>query len=161
MFPSISESSGIPLSITSEDGSPIEWRGLFEPVTKQLDDDNELDHATKVFEVEIFALPLVDGQKPSKIELSGTVRRISQPVPADSVLGYFAPDDPTAVIAKVLPALGRMECGHEANTLRTNTWMPPLGDAVAGRVERVAAEARKNLNARVAVTRQPHPKSIA
>jgi hypothetical protein len=90
-----------PLSIASEDGSPIEWRQAFEPVMKQLDDDTELEHATKVFDVELFAPLLVSGQKPSKIELSARVRRIRQPIAVDSVLGYFAPDDPTTVIAKV------------------------------------------------------------
>jgi hypothetical protein len=68
---------------------------------KQLDDDNELDHFTKIFEVEIFAPLLVNGKKPSKIELSATVRRINQPVPVDSVLRYFSPNDSNAVVAQV------------------------------------------------------------
>jgi hypothetical protein len=89
-----------PLSITSEDARPIEWRGLFEPVMMQLDNDSELDHATKAFNVELFAALLINGKTPSKIELSAIVQRIKLPVPADSILGYFTPGG-TNVLAQI------------------------------------------------------------
>jgi hypothetical protein len=89
-----------PLSITSEDARPIEWRGLFEPVMSQLDSDDELDLATKAFDVEIFGSLLLNGKKPSKMQLSGIVRRIRQPVSVDSILGYFSPGN-SNVLAQV------------------------------------------------------------
>jgi hypothetical protein len=88
-------------SVTSDDGKPIVWRGLFEGVMTQLDDDQELDTATKIFDVEIFAPLLVNGVKPSKFELSAKVRRIKQPVPIDTVLKYSAPDAADDILAQV------------------------------------------------------------
>jgi len=44
-----------PVLVTSEDGKPIEWRGLFEQLMKRFDGDPDLDNASKTFDVEMFA----------------------------------------------------------------------------------------------------------
>jgi hypothetical protein len=119
-----------PLSITSEDARPIEWRGIFEPVMSQLDNDNELDHATKTFYVEIFSPLLLNGQKPSKMQLNGIVRRIKQPVPLDSVLGYFNTGDANVLAQVQKHSDGLVEIIQSSDSVafvsdNTNMVVPP------------------------------------
>ena len=89
-----------PVSVTSEDGQPIPWRGLFEPLMAQFDSDSELDTVSKAFSVESYGPFLVNGVKPLKIELTSMVRRITQPMPLDTALRYAAGDE-TEDLARV------------------------------------------------------------
>ena len=93
VFSTSSRYVSMPVLVTSEDTSPIDWRGLFEPLMARFDNDLDLDSVSKTFDVEIFAPLLVNGIKPLKVELHSTVRRINQPMPLDSVLRYAASED--------------------------------------------------------------------
>jgi hypothetical protein len=90
-----------PVLITAEGARTIEWRGLFEPLMACIDSEPYLDNVSKTFNVEIFAPLLVNGAKPLKIELSSTVRRISQPMAVDAVLRYATPDDSDTDLTRV------------------------------------------------------------
>ena len=80
-----------PITVRREDGKPLAKRDIFDPVMKQCDDNQDLDKTIAIFKVEVFDPFSDDGQKPSKIELSGKVRRVSQPVPLNTVLPIRGP----------------------------------------------------------------------
>ncbi len=90
-----------PVLVTAEDAKTIEWRGLFEPLMAGFDSDPDLDNFSKSFNVDIFAQLLINGAKPLKIELSSTVRRISQPMALDAVLRYAATDNSDTDLTRV------------------------------------------------------------
>jgi hypothetical protein len=84
-----------PASITKIDGTrivPAEWRALFQPLMMSFDDEAELDHVAKIFEVEVGAPILVNGEKPTKLTLTATVKRIKEPVPLNAMLRYAEPN---------------------------------------------------------------------
>ncbi|MGJ5008522.1 restriction endonuclease [Bradyrhizobium oligotrophicum] len=87
--------------ISKEDGSAVEWRGMFEPLMTEFDGKPELDNGRAIFEVDIGAPILVNGQKPIKLTLAATVRRLKQPVPLDAMLRYAATDSSVDAIARV------------------------------------------------------------
>jgi Restriction endonuclease len=90
-----------PITITKDDGSPVNWRGALEFVMNNLDDKEELDSRSAHFNVEIFAPLLVSGMRPTKIELSASVRRLSRELPLDMVLNYASIDDAGSTVAQV------------------------------------------------------------
>jgi hypothetical protein len=80
----------IDVVVTTEDGKPVEWRGLFDMAMRSLDDKADLDRHTLDVEIEVFAPLVVSGVKPSSIHFQSRVRRILQEVSLLSVVAYTA-----------------------------------------------------------------------
>ena len=89
-----------PRTVTNEDGSPVNWRAVFDAAMKEFDGDNELDTQPKHFDAEIHGSFLINGTlRPMKTELSATVRRVTRDLALSDVLDYSSIGD--ASIARV------------------------------------------------------------
>lgn len=56
-----------PITLTNDQGEPIQWRGLFEMAMKTLDNNPDLDKGHVAFDVEVFGNILVCGVEPTSM----------------------------------------------------------------------------------------------
>jgi hypothetical protein len=75
----------MPVKITQENGAPTIWRRVFELAMDHFDDDQELDTCKKHFTTEIYAPLLVCEIRPTKMELSSSIRRVTHDLPLSIV----------------------------------------------------------------------------
>jgi Restriction endonuclease len=90
-----------PAKILTDDAKPINWRELFKLVMDRVHEDEELDNCTKHLTIELFAPLLVSGIRPTKMDLSCAIRRVTRELPLDVILKYLAIDDTASSMAHV------------------------------------------------------------
>jgi hypothetical protein len=91
----------LPIALLNEDGTPIQWRSLFETAMQALDANQDLDIGRVSFDLEIFAKITVCGVRPISMSLHSVSRRIHQDIPLVSVIAYTSPEADPAQYARV------------------------------------------------------------
>jgi hypothetical protein len=79
------------MTVQNENGTPVEWRSLFDVAMPKLDENQDLDIHRVSFEVEIFGNIIVCGVKPISMSMQSVARRVSQEISLASVIAYAAP----------------------------------------------------------------------
>jgi hypothetical protein len=90
-----------PITLTNDQGEPIQWRGLFDMAMKTFDNNADLDKGDVAFDVEVFGNILVCGVKPTSMSLQAVARRLYQDISLASVVAYTAPGVDLAEYAHV------------------------------------------------------------
>jgi hypothetical protein len=90
-----------PITLTNDQGGPLQWRGLFEMAMKTLDNNSELDNGHVAFDVEVFGNILVCGVEPTSMSLQAVARRLHQDIALASVVTYADPGEDSAQYAHV------------------------------------------------------------
>lgn len=86
----LASAPSLPISFTDRLGRPVNWRGMFEPVMRKLEDDKQFSQVGAIAHCDLeFDAPIfVSGSKATKIKLACNVRKITREVSLSSVVAY-------------------------------------------------------------------------
>jgi hypothetical protein len=97
----------LPIVITDYAGSPVYWRGMFEPIMADLNSDpnRRFSDAAFGYEMEGDAEIIVSGEQVQKIKLTCDVRRVARDVSLTGVVAYADPSAQTQASQAIVGTL--------------------------------------------------------